>query len=128
MRRGQLKRRKAIPTAKRTMAYLREAGWTVAKVELYNHFCRQRFDMFGFADLVAIRADRKGALAVQSAAMANEKDHIDKVRDNEILKMWLNCGNAFWLVCWGKRQVNGRPRWSSRVSVFSVHNGRLITE
>ena len=66
----------------RSLAYLREQGYTVAIVERWNPFARIRQDLFGFVDLLAIRKGE--TLAVQTTS-TNVSERIKKIQDSEYL-------------------------------------------
>jgi len=71
----------------RSLAYLREEGYTVAIVERWNPHARIRQDLFGFIDLLAIRKDETLAVQVTSTGVSSrikkimESDYLPKVRD-----------------------------------------------
>ena len=71
----------------RSLAYLREEGYTVAIVERWNPHARIRQDLFGFIDLLAIRKDETLAVQVTSTGVSSrikkimESDFLPKVRD-----------------------------------------------
>jgi len=60
---------KVSPT-QRSLAYLRELGYHVEIVEKWNHFTKQRKDLWGWADLLAIRRDEVLAVQVTASAVA----------------------------------------------------------
>ena len=58
----------------RTLNHLRRRGYLAAVVERFNphvgeHGIRQ--DLFGFLDLLAIRADKPGVLGIQATSASN---------------------------------------------------------
>lgn len=71
----------------RSLAYLREEGYTVAIVERWNPHARIRQDLFGFIDLLAIRKGETLAVQVTSTGVSSrikkimESDYLPKVRD-----------------------------------------------
>lgn len=56
----------SLTPTQRSLAYLREQGYLVAIVEHWNPHVRQRKDLWGWCDLLAIR--RNEVLAVQVTA------------------------------------------------------------
>ena len=71
----------ATTPTQRSLKYLREAGYTVAIVEYWNHFTQRRHDLFQFADLLAIRENE--ILLVQVTSGSNVSARIKKIADNE---------------------------------------------
>lgn len=71
----------------RSLAYLREQGYTVAITEKWNPHARIRQDLFGFIDLLAIRKGETLAVQVTSTGVSSrikkimESDYLPKVRD-----------------------------------------------
>lgn len=96
------KKRKVGNTAARTMAWLRDKGYTVAKVERWNPWARIRQDLFGFADILAIRADRTGVLAVQTTHKNFLEDHSQLIKSIAHVRTWLEGDNRIWLLGWEK--------------------------
>ena len=72
---------KESPTS-RTLAVLREQGYTVAIGEKWNPHARIRQDLFGFIDILAIKRDE--TLAVQATA-SGVSDRIKKIMASELL-------------------------------------------
>jgi hypothetical protein len=96
------KKRKVGNTAARTMAWLRDKGYTVAKVERWNQFARIRQDLFGFIDILAIRTDRTGVLAVQTTTKPFLDDHSQLIKSLANVRTWLEGDNRIWLLGWEK--------------------------
>jgi len=77
---------KPSPT-QRSLAYLREQGYHCAIVEHWNSFTRQRKDLWGWCDILAIRRNEVLAVQVTSSAVAarikkiQESDTISAVRE-----------------------------------------------
>ena len=71
----------------RSLALLREEGYTVAIVEKWNPHVRIRQDLFGFIDLLAIRKGETLAVQTTSTGVSSrikkimESDYLPKVRD-----------------------------------------------
>ena len=121
----------AIPL-QRTKSWLENKGWHCWIVEHWNQFAHIRQDMYGFADLVAIRHDSKGVWAVNACADNGEiMGHIEKylvgwnhpkkgfIGPNEHLPVWLSAGNRFSVFGWGKRGAAGKRKvWTLRVVEF----------
>ena len=66
----------------RSLAALRELGYLVEVVEKWNSFTRTRKDLWGWADLLAIRRGEVLAVQVTSEGVANR---VKKVTDSETI-------------------------------------------
>ena len=104
----------------RTLAWLRQDGWTAAVVERWNAHTKQRQDLFGFADIIAFRADQ--VLLVQATSDSNLASRVTKCQGNKTAREWMAAGNALWCVGWRKRpwkrkdgRKAARGRWTPRV-------------
>jgi hypothetical protein len=64
----------------RSLAALRELGYLVEVVEKWNSFTRTRKDLWGWADLLAIRRGEVLAVQVTAQAVANR---VQKVTDSK---------------------------------------------
>lgn len=67
----------------RSLAALRELGYLVEVVEKWNSFTRTRKDLWGWADLLAIR--RGEVLAVQVTSSSNVSARIRKISESETI-------------------------------------------
>jgi hypothetical protein len=66
-------------------------------VEHWNHWARIRQDLFGFADVLAVRQGE--TLAVQCTTVSNQSARLDKLRGMDTVK---DCIRAGWRVeVWG---------------------------
>ena len=100
------------PTA-RTMAHLRGLGYEVAVVEKWNAYTRTRHDLYGFADLLAMRG--KELLAVQATSTANVSARVKKILAEPRAKLWVEPGSQRFLtvIGWAKRGARGkRKTWT----------------
>lgn len=89
---------KDSPTS-RSLAVLRELGYTVAVVERWNPHARIRQDLFGFIDILAIKRDE--TLAIQATA-SGVSDRIKKIMSSELLPKVREAG---WKIqVWGWRK------------------------
>jgi hypothetical protein len=94
------------PTA-RTLAYLRQAGWPfVQVVEHYNVWSKQRNDLFGFADVLAVHP-KKGHLYVQVTSGTNVNARLNKMRDEskEVIEALIETGARVEVHGWRKVKV-----------------------
>lgn len=90
------------PTA-RSLRYLRQSGYLADVVERWLPRVNRRRDLFGFADLVAVRRGEPGCLAVQVTSWGHVGDRLARCRRRGELAVWLACGNRFQVHGWGKR-------------------------
>lgn len=98
------RRKKAIPLTARTKTYLEKLGWQVGLVERYNPYCRQRFDLFGFIDQIALsRANQ--IVGVQATSHGHLADHLTKLCVDQAnnVHRWLRCKGHVLLVGWALR-------------------------
>lgn len=103
---------KTSPT-QRALKDLREQGYTVAIVEKYNSFTKQRSDLFGMFDLLAIT---DGVIAgVQVTSGDNHSKRVDKLKASPLLAKWQRAGGRSWVWSYAKRGPRGkRKTWVRR--------------
>ena len=77
-----MKRASVSPT-QRSLAALREQGWHCEVVEKWNHHARIRQDLFGFADLLALRGAE--IMLVQVTSGSNVAARVRKITEHENL-------------------------------------------
>ena len=92
------------------MAWLRGLGYTVGKAEQRVDFGRTTRDLFGFIDVVAIKAGRVGVLGVQATSAAHVADRVKKVKAEPRAALWLACRNDLWVVGWAKKGAHGKRK------------------
>lgn len=81
----------------RTLATLRADGFMASVVERWNPHARVRQDLFGFADVIAVRNGE--TLAVQTTSSSNAAARVYKLRHMESVRRCLEAG---WRVeVWG---------------------------
>jgi hypothetical protein len=93
----------------RTLRALRRQGYLAAVCERWSPFARVRCDLFGFADVLAVRAGAP-VLAVQATSASNHAARVRKAQALPALRTWLAAGCAFEVWSWAKR----RGRWAVR--------------
>jgi hypothetical protein len=96
----------ASNTTQRSLAWLRENGYTPTVVEHYNPFARRKFDLYGFIDIVALHPKRPGLLGVQTTTNAHLPDRIRKAEALDAYRLWVSCGNRVQFHGW--RKLKGR--------------------
>jgi len=92
----------ASPT-KRTLAHLRKLGYIAAVAERWNPHARIRQDLLGFIDVIALRADKPGVLAIQCTSRSNLSSRRAKVVSLPTAKEWLAAGNRVEVWGWAKQ-------------------------
>ena len=108
------------PTA-RTMAYLRGLGYEVAVVEKWNAYTRTRHDLYGFADLLAMRGIE--LLAVQATSTGNVSARVKNILAEPRALKWVEPGSQRFLtvIGWAKRGPRGKRKvWSMKQVVVDA--------
>lgn len=105
-----MKRRKPAQLTPRSIAWLRERGYVVGNVEKWIPQIRQRKDLFGFIDLLAVRGDE--TLGVQVTSAANAASRMTKAKAKPEYAAWMN-GRRFVVHAW-KRPCKTRRTWELR--------------
>lgn len=88
--------------------HLEADGWLVAVVERWNPHARIRQDLFGFIDLVAVRAGE--TLAVQATSTSNVSTRVTKIAESPNVGIVREAGWAIHVHGWSKKQ----GRWVLR--------------
>ena len=88
----------------RSLAALRELGYLVEVVEKWNSFTRTRKDLWGWADLLAIRRGEVLAVQVTSEGVANR---VKKVTESETIGRVREAGVRVEVHGW-RKNVKGR--------------------
>lgn len=91
--------KKTSPT-QRSLALLRERGYVAEVVERWNPFARVRHDLFGFADIIAIKPGDR--LLVQTTSGSNVAARIAKIGDNELAQVAREAGFGIHVHGWRK--------------------------
>lgn len=127
----------ALPL-QRSKALLEEQGFKVWIVEYWNQWAHCRVDLFNMADLVAIRGDRQGVMAIQACG-EDIQEHIRKLLEgwtstkgkvyppNPYLSDWLKAGNPFFIWGWRLRKHEGtKDTWQLREVEMLIENGQVV--
>jgi len=135
----------------RSKALLEEQGYHVWKVERPASMYQPTLDLFNFGDLLAIRDDVRGSVAIQCCGEdvsphvhkilegftkdkiehnkeTGEKKVIEeKVPPNPYVKTWLNAGNLLFIWGWRLRGEKGkRKTYQLRQIEFVIQNGVVV--
>ena len=107
---------KASPTS-RSLAYLREQGYTAEVVEKWNPHARIRQDLWGFVDILAI-TDTPGlppVLAVQTTTGGEVARRMKKIAEHPNVGIVRRAGVAIHVHGWRKLKAG----WTVRVEDVS---------
>jgi len=87
----------------RTLTYLKDKGYRCGNVEFWNPHTRQRYDLFGFLDIIALDAENGRTIGVQSFG-ADFQPHWRKITEEKRTDaiLWLMSGNQLMLIGWTK--------------------------
>lgn len=108
----------------RTLELLRERGFRCGIVERYNQFTKQRHDLFGIIDIIAIKHGQ--IYGVQSCG-SSYAEHKRKILDTMYGVYWLEAGGELLLVGWRKikKKRGGKAMiWSPREYKFTLEDWR----
>jgi hypothetical protein len=109
------------PTS-RSLERLRKEGWTAGVVEKWIPMTKQRLDLFGCIDIVAVRPGQ--TLGVQATSDSNVNGRITKSIQLPGLLAWLQASNRFQVWGWGKKGKKGqRKLWSLRIQEIVLLGG-----
>ena len=97
----------------RSLVYLREIGYLCEIVEKLNSFSKQRKDLWGWCDILAIRKDEVLAVQVTASAVA---DRIKKIQDSTTVALVRDAGIRIEVHGWRK---NSKGRYVIRVEDIS---------
>jgi hypothetical protein len=103
---------KSSPT-QRSLEYLREQGYFCAIVEKWNSFTKQRQDLWGWCDILAIRKNEVLAVQVTSTGVA---ERIKKIQDSPTVAFVRDAGIRIEVHGWRK---NTKGRYVLRVEDIS---------
>ena len=115
------------PTS-RSLDYCRKKGWFAGIVERYIAQCRQRFDLFGCIDLVALD-ELPGCLGIQATSGSNHSSRIKKALEEPRLLAWLRAGNRYEVWSWAKKGPKGKRKvWTLRREPITLSEAEAYTE
>ena len=90
-----------------SLRWLRERGYTAEVVERYSAFDRKRHDLWGFADILAIR--RNEVMAVQTTTAHNVPARMKKIAEAPTVGAVREAGISIFVHGWS--QARPRARW-----------------
>lgn len=99
------------PTA-RTLKELKQTGYLAQVVEKWNPWAKIRQDLYGFIDVVAIKAGESWVLGIQCTMAGHSANRMQKAKASPNLAVWLACGNRFEVWGFSKKGPRGeRKTW-----------------
>ena len=104
------------PTA-RSLAYLRDLGYVADVVERRIPRVNILKDLFGFADIVAIRAN---IVAVQTTSASNRAARRAKIQASPLARQWLLAGGEIQLHAWDAPRPPRRRTWKVTVETITL--------
>lgn len=99
-----VKKRRGVSPTQRSIRYLRDAGYYVAIVERWNPFAMIRQDVFGWIDLIAVKAGSP-ILGVQVTSCGHVAERLAKARGNKALRAWCRAGGSLEVQGWNGREL-----------------------
>lgn len=99
----------ATSPTRRSLKLLRDQGYSAWVVEYYNFFAKQRIDLFGIIDIVAV-GDGK-TLGVQTTSDSNVSARVHKIRESPYLQVLVESG---WLIVVHGWRKGKNGRWKVR--------------
>ena len=88
----------------RSLEYLRDLGYHCEIVEKWNGFTKQRKDLWGWCDILAIRENEVLAVQVTASAVA---DRIKKIQESTTVALVRKAGIRIEVHGW-RKNVKGR--------------------
>lgn len=132
------KRAKAVTTTARSKSYLEKQGYMVALVERTVNapkfeqgkpagMFRNKFDAFGFADLVAVHPDITGTLYIQTTTTQHQAERQQKVLDARATRTILQSQNRIVVHGWKKTGPRGQVKtWQVTVAECMLQDDQLM--
>jgi len=126
------KRKKPVSLTIRSRKYLEAHGYVVALVERSiqrpkfpgsTEKYHNKFDCFGFADLVAVHPDKPGSLYIQVTDHSHAMEHRRKMLEAKAVPVILKALNRIQLHTWKASKKKGLKHWCLRLQ--SVRLGQL---
>ena len=93
----------------RSLDHLRAAGWQPWVVEKWIAQARQRFDLWGFGDILAAK-EGEAHLIVQTTTQSNAAARVAKILDEPRAKLWLSTGGRIVVHGWRKLGARGKRK------------------
>lgn len=98
----------------RTLGECRRRGWTAQVVERWNQWSRNRVDLFGVIDIVAL-APGIGIVGIQACAGSDHATRRSKIMIEARARKWIEVGGKLQIWSWAKRGARAkRKTWTLR--------------
>lgn len=97
----------------RSLEKLREDGYTCEVVERWNAHTKQRKDLFGIIDILAIRQNE--VVGVQTTSASSVSARVKKIADSELTPKIRDAGIKIIVHGWGKRVVGKYKNGTSKM-------------
>ncbi len=102
----------------RSLIHLRSTGYTAGVVEKWIQQTKQRQDLFGCIDILAIRPDKLGSLGIQCTSQHNVGERVKKACAEPRMRTWLLAGNRLEVWGWAKKKL----RWKLTRRVIQLRD------
>jgi len=130
------KRKKPVMLTGRTRKFLEHEGWITALVERtldvpkfkgnpFGERFRNKFDAFGFCDVLAVSPFIPGSLYIQVTDHTNHAKHREKLLSLSAPAVILQAGNQIAIHSWKSVKRKGRRLWRLRVEAVKLVHGVL---
>ena len=99
--------------AKVTKQYLASLDLVFDKSTHFNPYAGKSFDLFGFADWIAVDPVKKQIIAIQETSISNKSARIKKILAEQRALAWVLAGGKIWVLCWKKvarTSIHGRMK------------------
>jgi hypothetical protein len=103
-------RRKINSPAQRSLALLREQGYSAQITEHWNPFAHIRQDLFGFLDIIGIKSGVTGVLGIQTTSTGNLSARVKKILAIPEAQIWLSSGGKILVHGWSKKGKAGKRK------------------
>lgn len=128
------KRKKPVMLTGRSRKFLEQSGFLVSLVERNLNIprpgsqenFRRKFDAFGIADLIAVKAEVAGTLYIQVTDFSHGAEHKEKILAAKASPVLLQAQNQVHLHLWKAFRKNGRKLW--KLHVYSLCENTNIDE
>ena len=111
-----MKKKASISPMQRSLKELRKQGYLCAITEKYNFFIHIRQDLFGIADIIALKGNQTLAVQTTSDDGGNISAHSKKIKANPNYKFIKKAGWKIEIWGWGKKGKRGKKKlWQCRI-------------
>lgn len=111
----------------RTLAWLRNQGYTAAVTEHWNAHVRRRQDLFGIIDIIAVGDGETIGVQATSNSGSNVPSRVTKILESDNTAAWLKGGNRLLVVGWAKRGPRGKvKRWTPLIREIGIVGDALF--